>query len=186
MLSDTRATATYDLRRARPGDLDGARSVILDTLYRDLGYGYSPAWHADVIDLDGHYLRDPRQALFVAVHDGEVVATTAVRAAAPKSPPHPEWLVSRYHPDRTAQLFRVYVRPGHRRHGLARRLVALATDFVAAAPDYDVLYLHTDARSPGADDFWRSVAVEVHDARDGDPAHFQTVHFEVPLPGGRR
>ncbi|EWC60540.1 hypothetical protein UO65_4208 [Actinokineospora spheciospongiae] len=176
----------YDLRQARPDDLDGARSVILDTLYRDLGYGYTPAWHGDVIDLEGAYLRTPRHALFVAAltHDDgreEVVATTAVRAVAPTSPPHPAWLAERYPAGRTAQLFRVYVRPEHRRHGLARGLVDLATRFVAETPGYDVLCLHTDTRVEGAEGFWRSVAKEIHDARDGDPARFQTVHFEIPF-----
>lgn len=34
----------------------------------------------------------------------------------------------------------------------------------------------------GAEPFWRSVAVEVCDARDGDPDRNQTVHFEIPVP----
>ncbi|WP_424185988.1 GNAT family N-acetyltransferase [Actinokineospora sp. G85] len=171
----------YDLRAARPEDLDGARSVILDTLYRDLGYGYTPAWHADVIDLDGAYLRTPRHALFVAALGDEVVATTAIRAKAPTSPPHPQWLADRYPENGTAQLFRVYVRPEHRRHGLARGLVALATEFVAATPGYEVLCLHTDTRVPSAEAFWRSLAKEIYDGRDGNPDHFQTVHFEIPF-----
>ncbi|MEU7933467.1 GNAT family N-acetyltransferase [Micromonospora echinofusca] len=80
------------------------------------------------------------------------------------------------------QLFRVYVRPEHRRRGLARALVDLATEFVAAQASYRALYLHTDTRVEGAEGFWRSVAVPVHDARDGRPDTHQTVHFEIPLP----
>ncbi|GGQ17491.1 GNAT family N-acetyltransferase [Streptosporangium pseudovulgare] len=173
-------THDYELRAAGPADLDGARSVMLDTFYHDLGYGYRPEWHADVIDLEGVYLRDPRHGLFVAVHSGQVVATTAVRAAGPKSPSHPAWLAERY-PDRhTAQLFRVYVRPEHRRRGLGRGLVELARAFVANTPGYGYLYLHTDTRVPGAEAFWRSLAAEVHDDRDSDAHAFQTVHFEIP------
>jgi hypothetical protein len=37
--------------------------------YNDLGYGYRPEWHRDVIDLEQTFLRRPRHALFVAVHD---------------------------------------------------------------------------------------------------------------------
>ncbi|MDF2712569.1 GNAT family N-acetyltransferase [Nonomuraea muscovyensis] len=183
-MTATTSTDRYALRPAEAADLDGARSVMLDAFYHDLGYGYRPEWHADVIDLEGAYLRQPRHALFVAVHDGQVVATTGVRAVAPKSPPHPAWLAERYPEPGTAQLYRVYVRPGHRRRGLARRLVGLARDFVAATPGYERLYLHTDTRVPGAEEFWRSLATLVHDDRDANPATFQTVHFEIPLRRG--
>jgi GNAT superfamily N-acetyltransferase len=154
---------------------------MLDTFYRDFGYGYRPEWHHDVIDLENAYLRTPRHALFVAVHGGEVVGTTGVRAIGPKCPPHPAWLAERYPPGSTAQLFRVYVRPAHRRRGLAREMVKRACAFVASTPGYSRLYLHTDTRVEGAESFWRSVAVPVHDHRDGDPSHFQTVHLEIPL-----
>lgn len=172
----------YTVRQAAPRHLAGARSVMLDTFYHDFGHGYRPQWHADVIDLADTYLRPARHALFVAVLGNEVVGTTAVRAAAPKSPPHPRILVDRYPQESTAQLFRVYVRPEHRRRGLARALVDLATEFVAAQASYRALYLHTDTRVEGAEGFWRSVAEPVHDARDGRPDTHQTVHFEIPLP----
>lgn len=164
----------YDVRPAGHRHLDGARGVMLDTFYRDFGYGYRPEWHHDVIDLAGTYLTPADHALFVATRGDEVVGTTAVRAAAPNSPPHPRFLARRYPAATTAQLFRVYVRPEHRRHGLARALVGLAVEFVARRPRYQALYLHTDTRVEGAEPFWRSMARPVHDCRP-------TVHFEIPL-----
>ncbi|MEU5693209.1 GNAT family N-acetyltransferase [Actinosynnema sp. NPDC020468] len=175
------AVGRYQVRAATDADLPGARSVMLDTFYHEFGHGYRAEWHEDVVDLAGTYLDHPRHALFVAALDDEVVATTAVRAQGPSSPPHPAWLAERYPGDSTAQLFRVYVRPDHRRCGLARALVSRAIRFVAETPAYRSLYLHTDTRVPGAEPFWRSVAVEVHDARDGDLMSNQTVHFEIPL-----
>ncbi|GAA4915099.1 GNAT superfamily N-acetyltransferase [Nonomuraea thailandensis] len=170
----------YTVGPAAPRHLEGARRVMLDTFYREFGYGYRPEWHWDVIDLVGTYLRPERHTLVVALHGEEVVGTTAVRAGGPKSPPHPEWL-GRLYPDAgTAQLFRVYVDPGHRRRGLAREMVAQARRFVADA-GYHALYLHTDTRVEGAEKFWSSVAEPVFDGRDGDPEHFQTVHFEIAL-----
>jgi hypothetical protein len=59
--------------------------------------------------------------------------------------------------------------------------VNLATQFVADTPGYERLYLHTDTRITGAESFWRSMATEVYDARDGDPISFQTIHFEIPV-----
>ncbi|MFY1695960.1 MULTISPECIES: GNAT family N-acetyltransferase [unclassified Solwaraspora] len=171
----------YEIRTATPQHLEGARSVMLDTFYHVFGYGYQPQWHADVIDLAGTYLRPERHALFVAVKGDEVVATTAVRAAAPNSPPHPRWLVDRYPATSTAQLFRVYVRPEHRRNGLARALVRRAVAFATERPGYQTVYLHTDTRVPGAEGFWRSVADVVHDPRDGSPHASQVVHFEIPI-----
>ncbi|MGY0231794.1 GNAT family N-acetyltransferase [Longispora urticae] len=168
----------YEIREAGEDDLASARQVMLDTFYRDFDHGYVPRWHADVVDLRAAYLVPSRHALFVAVLDGEVVATTAVRADGPQCPPHPRWLVDRYPSGTTAQLFRVYVRPGHRRHGLARRLVREACDFVARAGGYTAIYLHTDTRVPGAEAFWRSQAKEVHADHDASA----TVHFEIPLP----
>ena len=173
---------SHEVRLATHADLPGARSVMLDTFYREFGHGYRPQWHSDVIDLAGTYLDTPRHALFVAVDGDEVVGTTAVRAQGPASPPHPAWLAEQYSGDRTAQLFRVYVRAEHRRRGLARQLVDAAVRFIAETPGYEQIYLHTDTRVAGAEAFWRSVAVEVCDARDGDPERNQTVHFEIPVP----
>jgi GNAT superfamily N-acetyltransferase len=173
---------SHEVRLATHADLPGARSVMLDTFYHEFGHGYRPQWHTDVIDLAGTYLDTPGHALFVAVDGDEVVGTTAVRAQGPASPPHPAWIAERYSGDRTAQLFRVYVRPSHRRRGLARALVDAAVRFIAETPGYEQIYLHTDTRVPGAEAFWRSVAVEVCDARDGNPDRNQTVHFEIPVP----
>ncbi|MFG1950296.1 GNAT family N-acetyltransferase [Micromonospora sp. NPDC048830] len=170
----------YQVQLAGRHHLDSARRVMLDTFYHVFGYGYRPEWHFDVIDLDGTYLRPQRHALFVATLGDEVVGTTAVRAAGPKSPPHPAFLVQRYPDATTAQLFRVYVHPAHRRRGLARALVEQAVAFVADQPGYRDLYLHTDTGVPGAEAFWRSVATPIHDARDGN---CRTMHFEIPLPG---
>ncbi|MBN3931210.1 GNAT family N-acetyltransferase [Streptomyces verrucosisporus] len=182
-----RPVGPYLVRPATPEDVEGARSVMLDTFYREFGYGYVPAWHADVVDVRGTYLTGPRHLLLVAVHgdapEGKVVATTGLLSRGPAHPPHPRWIAERYPSGSTAQLVRVYVRPGHRRHGLARTMVEMAADFAAAA-DYASLYLHTNVDVPGARPFWESVAKEIFDARstgEHGPG-FATVHYEIPLP----
>lgn len=173
-------SAGYEIRPARRPDADGARSVMLDTFYEVFGHGYSPKWHHDVIDMSAAYFDHPRQALFVAARGDEVVGTAAVRADGPKSPPHPAWLAERYPSGSTAQIFRVYVRPEHRRHGLARGLVETACRFVADTPGYERIYLHTNAGIEGAEPFWRGIADEIFDGRT-DPAHSPAVHFEIPI-----
>ncbi|MGW8360715.1 GNAT family N-acetyltransferase [Streptomyces wedmorensis] len=174
----------YTVRPAGPADVEGARQVILDTVYRDFGYGYVPAWHRDVVEIESTYLDDPRHLLLVATHGDQVVATTGVRSTGPAHPPHPHWLAERYPSGTTAQLVRVYVRPEHQRRGLARTLVDRACAFVAQTPGYDSIYLHTNVDIEGAESFWRSMAKEVFDARttgEHGPG-VGTVHFEIPMP----
>lgn len=174
----------YEVRHARPEDTSGARALMLDTFYREFGYGYVPAWHDDVVAIEATYLDHPRHALIVAATpDGEVVGTTALHSRGPAHPPHPAWLAEAYPSGLTAQLVRVYVRADHRRHGLARRMVSLATEFASAEGGYQHLYLHTNVDIPGAEPFWRSLATEVCDARTTGEhgAGVATVHFEIPL-----
>ncbi|MFE9837663.1 GNAT family N-acetyltransferase [Streptomyces sp. NPDC005551] len=171
----------YCIRTAIPGDLDDARAVMLDTVYRDFGTGYVPRWHGDIIDLQGAYVAPARHTLLVAVdqRDGAVVATAALDARGPAHPPNPRWLVERYPSGETAQLRRVYVRPGHRRRGLARRLVGELLGFAARDGGYRAVYLHTDPSVPGAEQFWRSLGKVVCDERE-QPGGQSVLHVEVP------
>ncbi|MGW0562524.1 GNAT family N-acetyltransferase [Streptomyces sp. NPDC003016] len=121
----------------------------------------------------------------MAVHDGEVVATTGVRSQDPAHPPHPRRLAERYPSGTTAQLVRVYVRPEHRRRGPARTTVGQAGDFAAATPGYDSRSLRTNVRVKGAETFWRSIAEEVFDAlTTGSRAPVSTPHRALRDPLG--
>jgi GNAT superfamily N-acetyltransferase len=173
----------YCIRTATPDDLDGARSVMLDTVYRDFGTGYVPRWHRDIIGLDHAYLAPVRHTLLVAVDEraGTVVATAALDSRGPAHPPNPRHLAERYPSGETAQLRRVYVRPEHRRRGLARQLVGRLLDFATADGGYRAVYLHTDPAVPGAEAFWRSLGKAVHDEREEPGGGQGIVHFEVPL-----
>ncbi|WP_420034830.1 GNAT family N-acetyltransferase [Streptomyces sp. cg28] len=174
----------YVIRVAGDGDVDGARAVMLDTVYRDLKSGYVPRWHADIIDPAAHYLRPERRTLLVVEHvpSGEIVATGGVRDRGPAAPPNPQWVADRFPSGSTAQLCRIYVRPEHRRHGLARALVRELTAFVAGVGGYDAIYLHTDPAVTGAEPFWRALASEVCDERELPGGGQGIVHFELPLP----
>ncbi|MFF5473936.1 GNAT family N-acetyltransferase [Streptomyces achromogenes] len=173
---------TYSVRPAAADDLDSARSVMLDTVYHDFGTGYVPRWHADIVDPAAYYLAPARHTLLVAVDEGgRVVGTGALDSRGPQSPPNPPRLAERYPSGATAQLRRVYVRPGHRRRGIARELVARLLDFAAADGGYRSVYLHTDPAVPGAEPFWRSLGTVVHDEREGAGGGQSVVHFEIPL-----
>ncbi len=173
----------YVLRTATADDLGGARAVMLDTVYNDLKSGYVPRWHADIIDPEAAYLRPERCTLLVVEHRGEIVATGAVRDRGPQTPPNPRWVADRFPSGTTAQLCRIYVRPDHRRHGLARRMVRALGEFAVRAGGYESLYLHTDPAVPGAEPFWRSLAREVCDERTLPGGGQGIIHFELPMPG---
>ncbi|MEV5882183.1 GNAT family N-acetyltransferase [Streptomyces sp. NPDC052020] len=177
----------YSISPATPQDIDGARAVMLDTVYRDFGSGYVPRWHGDIIDPAAAYLIPPRHTLLVARDPGggEIVATAALDSRGPAHPPNPRHVAERFPSGDTAQLRRVYVRPEHRRRGLARRLVEELLAFAEADGGYRAVYLHTDPSVPGAEPFWRSLAKVVHDEREDAGGGQGIVHFEVPLGGGR-
>ncbi|WP_216907572.1 GNAT family N-acetyltransferase [Nocardia noduli] len=180
MSAPTHVGTEYAIREARAQDMPAARRIMLDTFYNVLGCGYLPEHHDDVIDPEKTYLQHPDQRLWVAVRDEEVVATTAIQARGPRTPPHPAWLAEQFPDGVTAQLFRVYVDPGHQRRGLATRLVRHAIEFVRQNPNLRRLYLHTDAKSPGALEFWQTFGTVIHDARTPTSV-FQTVHLEISL-----
>ncbi|MEU5314666.1 GNAT family N-acetyltransferase [Streptomyces sp. NPDC021562] len=170
------------IRVAAPDDLDGARAVMLDTVYRDFGTGYVPRWHGDIVDPEAAYLASPRHALLVAVDGGgRVVGTGALDSRGPAHPPNPRELAERYPSGETAQLRRVYVRPEFRRHGIARRLVAELVEFAVADGGYRAVYLHTDPAVPGAEAFWRSLGKVVLDEREEPGGGQGIVHVEVPM-----
>ncbi|PAZ12634.1 GNAT family N-acetyltransferase [Streptomyces sp. SA15] len=173
----------YSIRAASPDDLDGARAVMLDTVYRDFGTGYVPRWHGDIIDPAAAYLVPARHTLLVArtPQDGAVVATAALDSRGPAHPPNPRHVADRYPSGETAQLRRVYVRPEHRRRGLARRLVDELLAFAAADGGYRAVYLHTDPAVPGAEAFWRSLGKVVHDEREDPDGGNGVIHFELPM-----
>jgi GNAT superfamily N-acetyltransferase len=171
----------YVVRTATTADVGAARQVMLDTVYRDLKSGYVPRWHQDIIDIEGVYLAPPRRTLLVVERDGEIVATGGLRDQGPAFPPNPQWVAERFPSGETAQLCRIYVRPDHRRHGLARALVAELRRFAADAGGYKTVYLHTDPAVPGAEAFWRSLAEEVCDERTLPGGGQGIVHFELPF-----
>ncbi|MER7406867.1 GNAT family N-acetyltransferase [Streptomyces sp. NPDC000070] len=174
----------YTIREATAEDLDGARAVMLDTVYRDFGTGYVPHWHADIIDPASFYVVPPRHTFLVAAdeRDGTVAATAALDARGPAHPPNPRWLAERFPSGETAQLRRVYVRPEHRRRGLARRLVEGLLDFARADGGYRSVYLHTYPHSPGAMGLWRTLGKVVCDEREEVPGGGSgVVHFEIPF-----
>ncbi|WP_162872749.1 GNAT family N-acetyltransferase [Austwickia chelonae] len=172
-------------RAVTPNDLAQARDVILSSMETDQGYGYQPEWHWDIVNAQEVYTDNERHAMMVAVSDGQVVGTCALRTGGPKCPPHHPELADRYR-DRPAvgHISRLVTVPEARRRGVAGSLVRSCLDHARTISRYRVVYLHTNAKSPGALEFWtKSGAAVVRDDRDGwdQDSRFETVHFEFDL-----
>ncbi len=69
-------------RPATADDLAEVRALMIRTFDEDFGYGYNPAFHADVDDLQGTYLDNPRHTLFVAVDPAteQLLGTAGIRS----------------------------------------------------------------------------------------------------------
>jgi ribosomal protein S18 acetylase RimI-like enzyme len=174
---------TIITRPATTDDLAEVRALMIRTFDEDFGYGYNPAFHADVDDMQGTYLDNPRHTLFVAVEPatGQILGTAEIRSGGLKPAFNESWLVARYDPERTAQIVRVYTLREARGRGVARALVGRVTAFAAAEGGYTVVALHTDPRSPGAERFWRSMPTTlILDDRDGPS---ESLHFEMAMLG---
>jgi GNAT superfamily N-acetyltransferase len=172
------------VREVEFSDFVPAREHILRVVREDLRLDYRPEWHWDLDDMQRVYVDNPRQALFVALDNvsGEIVGTTSVVNVGPNAPPHPAWLAERYSGPTVAQLLRVYIARDHRRHGIARRLVDAARQFVIAAGGYETIYLHTNASVPGAEAFWRAMpTILIYDGRGNSEGYSEAVHFELSL-----
>jgi GNAT superfamily N-acetyltransferase len=172
----------FSIRPATPEDINAVRSLMIHTFEEDFGYGYTPEYHADVDALQEEYLDNDRHTLAVAVDDvtGAIIGTGGIRSGGLKPDFNQRWLVDRYNPARTAQLVRIYTAAEHRGRGVARALVGAVLRFVAEDGGYDVVALHADPRSPGAERFWRSMPTTlILDDRDGPSG---SLHFEIAIP----
>jgi GNAT superfamily N-acetyltransferase len=156
--------------------------MMLRIFEDDFGYGYNPAYHTDVDEMQAVYLAHPRHTLLLALDDatGALLGTGGVRSGGLKPEFNHAWLVERYDPETTAQLVRVYTARESRGRGVARALVAALLHFVAEEGSYTVVALHTDPKSPGAERFWRSLPTTlILDDRDGPSG---SLHFEMDIP----
>ncbi len=172
----------FSIRAPQSGDLAAARALMIRTFEEDFGYGYKPEYHADVDDLRRIYVDNERHALIVAVDDatGKIIGTGGVRSGGLKPQFNHRWLVDRYDPERTTQIVRIYTASEQRGRGVARALVDGLLRFVADEGSYEVVALHADPRSPGAERFWRSMPTTlILDDRDGPSG---SLHFEMEIP----
>lgn len=175
------------LRSSTTSQVAAAQAIMRASMVHDQSYGYVAEWHWDIDHALEMYVDNARHALMLAMEHDEVLGTCCVRTGGPLVPPHHPDLAVRYADrPRVAQLTRLVTIPKARRMGVASQLVTACREF-AHLQGFQVAYLHTNARTPGALEFWRSTGASVvrDDRKDWDrDPRLATVHFEFRLGDG--
>ncbi len=161
--------------------LDGNSQQIMDVqeflfkmIKKEMGYGYVPKWHQDIVKMDDYYINPERNNFFVAYAEtGEIISTIGIRGY-DKDFPEFRHLYSR---DSTSSIWRLFVDERFRRCGLASKMFSIAENF-ANEVNYNEIYLHTHKTLSGAIEFWTKMGFVVAlDAED----ELQTVHMDKKI-----
>jgi GNAT superfamily N-acetyltransferase len=114
---------SFQIVSFRPGQEAGVRDLATAILVDELGACDDLSVHPDLDDIGGSYA-EPDSRFLLAMIRGEVVACAAIRRLS----------------DTGCELRHLYVRPSHRREGLASALVMSALAFVKQR-GYDTIWL---------------------------------------------
>ncbi|HCN44659.1 MAG TPA: GNAT family N-acetyltransferase [Pseudomonas sp.] len=130
---------------------------------------------ADLADFAGHYLAPAAGRFLLARDEGRIVAVIGYL------PYDHRFAQLDYRGRRVVEVVRLFIAPGYRRAGLARRIFE-ALKAMALEEGVEVLYLHTHPFLPGAIPFWERQGFAVVDV-EADPL-WQTTHMELELEAG--
>ncbi len=136
------------------------REFCLKIIKDFYGIDYTKEWHADLdsllLDGDGNWFSRENRGSFYHVRDGAgaIIATGGVYDLKRK-PSTRQRIAKRYGDDaEICQIVRVYLDPDFRGAGLGSQ-IATRLERDALSLEYDVAYLHADARAPKALSFWK-------------------------------
>ena len=159
---------------------DRLRQFCLDVIEEAFGYRYRPDWHGDLDRLGGpddEYQLSRGGAFFVVKHGDDVVGCGGLRPLSARSD-LVDRFVDRYpRPGRVGSIWRVYVRPDQRGHGIGKWVVD-ELEGAARALRYTNAYLHTSATNPRSIAFWER---QGYASFDRDEAVSDAVHMDKPL-----
>jgi len=123
-----------EIRSYAPSDLPALTAILKGI--RDHDGGYPPAYIGDEDEAIAQWLdRYPAEWRLVAVEDGRVVGHVQVVEMADTDPDLPDFLTTdgRVEPSSCAEITRLFVDPGSRRHGVGRALLAAASERIEQA-----------------------------------------------------
>lgn len=148
------------------------QKFLFGQIEKEFGYGYVPAYHKDIKNLNSYYIEPEKNIFLIAIdeYSGEIIGTIGLRAY-DKNFDEFEGI---YSSNSTASIWRLFVDEKYRRCGIASKLFDLVEAF-AFENHFAEIYLHTHKTLDGALDFWKKmgfrITLDTHN-------ELQTVHME--------
>ena len=151
------------------------QKFILSMIKDEYGYGFTPTYHQDIINMEKYYLEPKNNNFFVAIHHEtrKLIGTIGISAYDKNF----SFLKKFYNSKTTANISRVFVDKPYRRNGIASALVRWGEKF-SAENGYENIYLHTHKTIPGALNFWLSNDYQIVQDTNNK---FKTVHMDKKL-----
>lgn len=151
------------------------KEFLFSQIKSEYGYGYVPEYHEDIINMENFYLNSCNSELFYIMDDeNKIIATIAIR---PYDKNFKEFN-GIYDSKSTASIWRLFVDPKFRRHGLATKLFNIVEDF-CYVNNYNEIYLHTHKNLKGGFSFWQAMDFEITLDTNNE---LQTVHMVKNIP----
>ena len=151
------------------------QKFLFDQIEREFGYGYVPAYHKDIMNLNEYYIEPKKNIFLIAIDEksDEIIATIGLRAYDKCF----DEFKGIYSSVSTASIWRLFVDERYRRCGVASKLFEIIERF-AYENQFNEIYLHTHKTLNGAIDFWKKmgfiITIDTHN-------ELQTVHMEKSI-----
>ena len=163
-----------ELQKDNISDYD-VQKFLLSMIKEEYGYGFTPTYHHDIVNMEKYYLEPKNNKFFLAIHHNthKLIGTIGISAYDKDFP----ILKGLYNPETTASISRVFVDKPYRRNGIASSLVECGEKF-CKENGYEKIYLHTHKTVNGALNFWLSNNYRIVEDTDNN---FKTVHMDKNL-----
>lgn len=165
----------FDILELIPKYEPATKKFMKEIIHLDFGYPFNPKWHADIDNLLSTYYSKSDNILFLAICEGEIIATAAVRKGGILSNRVPTIIKRKYQWDTTCRLARVFVKKEFRGQGIATKLVNHCIHWITVNNQYKKVILDSEF----AIEFWKKLgALQIFDEK---PFGGYAVHFELPI-----
>lgn len=146
------------------------KNFLFSQIKNEYGYGYVPEYHRDIVNMESFYIESDDSELFYILNDNcEIIATIAVR---PYDKNFKEF-DGVYNSESTASIWRLFVDPNYRRHGLATKLFQTVENF-CYVKNFNEIYLHTHKNLKEGFSFWQAMDFKIILDTNNE---LQTVHM---------
>ena len=151
------------------------QKFLFNQIKKEFGYGYIPAYHKDIKNLNDYYI-NPKNSIFLMAIDepsNKIIATIGLRAYDKNFDEFKDC----YSSNSTASIWRLFVDKKYRRCGVASKLFKLVETF-AFENQFSEIYLHTHKTLNGAIVFWKKMGFKITVDTNNE---LQTVHMEKDI-----